>query len=101
MHRTEQRWGVGVIGTGKHGSRYANHIVQDIEGLDLVAISRRSGEGQMQAARWSCRWYADWREVVTDPEVDCVIAALPPVLNREVATACALARKPLLQGRRL
>jgi predicted dehydrogenase len=96
MNRTGNRWGVGVIGTGKHGSRYANHIVQDVEGLDLVAISRRSDEGKKQAVQWFCRWYADWRDVVADPAVDCVVAAVPPVLNAEVAAACALAGKPLL-----
>jgi predicted dehydrogenase len=96
VNRTEKRWRAGVIGTGKHGSRYAQHIVQDIEGLDLVAVSRRSQEGKVQAEQWSCRWHADWRELVADSEVDCVVAALPPVLNAEIAAACALARKPLL-----
>lgn len=96
MNRTTKQWRAGVIGTGKHGSRYGRHIVEDVEGLDLVAISRRSVDGQAQAAHWSCRWYADWRDLVADPEVDCVVAALPPMLNGEVAEACALARKPLL-----
>lgn len=96
MKRTSMRWRAGVIGTGKHGSRYARHIVQDVDGLDLVAISRRSWEGPEQAAQWSCRWHADWRDLVADPEVDCVIAAMPPVWNGEVAAACALAGKPLL-----
>jgi len=85
-----------VIGAGKHGSRYARHIVQDVEGLDLVAISRRSREGAAQAGQGSCRWHGDWRELVADPGVDCVVAVLPPVLNGEVAAACALAGKPLL-----
>lgn len=85
-----------MIGTGKHGRRYAQHIVEDVEGLELVAICRRSDEGKVQAAQWACRWHTDWRGVVAAPEVDCVIAALPPVLNRDVATACALAGKPLL-----
>jgi predicted dehydrogenase len=92
----DNRWRVGVIGTGKHGSRYARHIVQDVPGLDLVAISRRSEAGRAQAEQWSCRWHGDWRELVADPEVDCVVAALPPVLNGEVAAACARVRKPLL-----
>jgi len=85
-----------VIGTGKHGSRYARHIINDVDGLDLIAVSRRSEEGRQQAAQWCCRWYGDWRQLVTDPEVDCVIAAVPPVLNREIAVACAAAGKPLL-----
>jgi predicted dehydrogenase len=93
---SKERFRVGVIGTGKHGSRYARHIVSDVEGLDLAAVSRRSQEGRLQAKQWNCRWHADWRELVADPGVECIIAALPPVLNREVAAACAAARKPLL-----
>lgn len=94
----EQRshWRVGIIGTGKHGSRYARHILADIDGLELVAISRRSEEGRNQAALWSCRWYADWRDLVADPAVDCVVTVLPPVENKAVAEACAAAGKPLL-----
>jgi len=92
----KDQWRVGSIGVGKHGSRYARHIVRDIEGLELAAISRRSEEGRSQAAQWACRWHADWRALVADPAVDCVIAALPPVFNLQVAAACAEARKPLL-----
>ncbi len=87
---------VGVIGTGKHGSRYAHHIVYDVEGLELAAISRRLAEGRGQAQAWRCQYYADWREMVADSAVDCLVSALPPMLNREVATACTAARKPLL-----
>ncbi|MCL1979494.1 MAG: Gfo/Idh/MocA family oxidoreductase, partial [Proteobacteria bacterium] len=90
------QWRVGIIGTGKHGSRYARHIVADIEGLTLAAISRRSEAGKGQAEQWGCRWHADWRALVADPAVDCVIAALPPTLNLQVAVACAEANKPLL-----
>lgn len=96
MILTEKHWQVGVIGTGKHGSRYARHIINDVDGLDLVAVSRRSEEGRQQAEQWRCRWYGDWRQLVTDLEVDCIIAAVPPVLNRDIAIACAAAGKPLL-----
>ncbi|MDR2550586.1 MAG: Gfo/Idh/MocA family oxidoreductase [Desulfobulbus sp.] len=96
MQPTNDRWRVGVIGTGKHGSRYARHIVQDIEGLELAAVSRRSEEGRDQAGQWGCSWHADWCALVADPAVDCVISALPPTLNLQVAAACAEAQKPLL-----
>ena len=76
--------------------RQARHIVHDVDGLELVAISRRSREGRNQAEQWGCRWHADWRALVADAEVDCVIAAVPPTLNPQVAAACAGAGKPLL-----
>ena len=87
---------IGIIGTGKHGSRYANHIVRDIEGLELTAISRRSSEGSDQGTKWDCSWYENWQELVVDDRVDAVIAVVPPVLNPDIARACAEAGKPLL-----
>ncbi|MBM9537201.1 Gfo/Idh/MocA family protein [Desulfobulbus alkaliphilus] len=96
MTAATKTWRVGVIGTGKHGSRYAHHIIEDVEGLSLAAISRRSQQGQEQARQWGCRWLADWRQLILEPEVDAVVATLPPGLNREVAAACAQAGKPLL-----
>lgn len=91
-----QQINTGIIGSGKHGSRYANHIFADVPGLRLAAISRRSPEGKKQAARWGCVCHHDWRDLVSDPAVDAVICATPPSLNIEIARACAAARKPLL-----
>lgn len=87
---------VGIIGTGRHGSRYARHIVQDVAGLHLAAISRRSAEGEDQAAEWNCVRHADWRDLVADPEVEAVVAVVPPALNPDIARLCAAAGKPLL-----
>lgn len=87
---------VGIIGTGKHGSRYANHIVNDVDGLELAAISRRSHEGKVQAATWQCRLYNDWQQLVADPQVEAVISAVPPAMNLAIARSCAAVGKPLL-----
>ncbi|MDW7771577.1 MAG: Gfo/Idh/MocA family oxidoreductase [Desulfobulbaceae bacterium] len=87
---------IGVIGTGRHGSRYANHIVNDVDGLELAAISRRSAEGDRQAREWNCTVYSDWQDLVTAGEVEAVIAAVPPALNAAVARRCAAEGKPLL-----
>ena len=87
---------VGLIGVGKHGSRYARHIVEDIENLNFVALSRRSDLGRDQAAEWGARWYPRWEDSVAAPEVDVVIAVTPPHLNLAIASACAHFGKPLL-----
>lgn len=96
MEPKPQQLRVGVIGAGKHGNRYARHIHADVEGLTLTAISRRSDTGSQLAAQLGCRWYARWQDLVAAPEVDCIVAALPPTLNLDVARACAEAGKPLL-----
>lgn len=96
MKQVDAQWRVGLLGAGKHGSRYAQHSIHDVEGLTLTAISRRSAAGREQAMGWGCHWFEDWRDLVAAPAVDCVIAALPPVFNLQVAEACAAAGKPLL-----
>lgn len=91
----------GIIGTGKHGSRYANHIVNDIDGLELIAISRRSPELARQAEMWNCTGYRDWRELVAEDKVEAVISVTPPGLNLDIARACVHAGKPLLMEKPL
>ncbi|WP_456387352.1 Gfo/Idh/MocA family protein [Desulfolithobacter sp.] len=87
---------VGIIGTGRHGSRYAGHILNDVDGLELVAISRRSEQGRAQAGQYHCSWYRDWRDLVAAPEVEAVISVVPPAFNLEIARCCAASAKPLL-----
>lgn len=92
---------VGLIGTGKHGSRYANHVINDVAGLTLTGINRRSPEGMAQAAGWNTRYFQDWRELVDSPDVEAVIAVAPPVLNVDIARRCAALGKPLLMEKPL
>ena len=87
---------VGVIGTGKHGSRYANHLAHDIPGMRLAAICRRSAEGIGQAKQWECSFHADWLELIASSDVDCVVAAVPPTMNLPIAKECARVNKPVL-----
>ena len=87
---------VGIIGVGLHGSRYAQHLVTDVEGMELVAVCRRSEAVFALADRWDCRGYTDWQQLVADNGVEAVISVLPPMLNLEVSRAVAAAGKPLL-----
>jgi predicted dehydrogenase len=91
------RIGVGIIGTGKHGSRYANHIVEDLgTSFHLAAISRRSDAGKEQALAWDTTLYSDWRELVRSSRVEAVISAVTPNLNGGIGRLCAEMGKPLL-----
>ncbi len=89
---------LGLIGVGKHGSRYARHIVHDLrDDLRLVAMARRDVEaGQAQAAQYGCRVYGDYREMIAAPDVDAVVAVVPPTLHLQIVEAAAAERKPLL-----
>jgi len=88
---------VGIIGTGKHGSRYANHIVNDLDHcFRLTAISRRSLEATEQALAWNTTLYPDWHDLVSSEQVDAVISVTTPNLNPDIARFCAAQKKPLL-----
>lgn len=87
---------IGLIGAGRHGSRYANHIVKDFEDVELSALSRRSAQGREQAAGWQAAYYQDFKELIEAEQVEAVIAAVPPVVNLEIARLCARKNKPLL-----
>lgn len=87
---------IGLIGAGRHGSRYANHIVNDFEEVDLVGLSRRSEQGRQQARDWQAAYYQDFKELIDSDQVEAVVAAVPPGLNLEIAKLCARQNKPLL-----
>jgi predicted dehydrogenase len=88
---------VGLIGAGKHGGRYLNHIRADVPGLRLTALSRHDVErGTAQASDLGARFHADWRDLVADSTVSGVIAVVPPSMHRPIAEATAAAGKALL-----
>ncbi len=89
---------LGLIGVGKHGIRYANHIRDDFSAtLRLTAISRRDAVlGEQQAAAFGCRFYGDYEELLQSPDVDAVIVVVPPTLHMGIIEAAARAGKPVL-----
>jgi predicted dehydrogenase len=88
---------IGVIGAGKHGQRYLIHAARDVSGLTLRALARRDvARGTAQAAELGARFHADWRDLVADPEIDAVVAVVPPTLHRSIAEAVATAGKAFL-----
>lgn len=88
---------VGLIGVGRHGSRYIRHILQDLPEIKLAAICRRDPTRTVDPDLCdSIARYGDYRQLVTAPDVDAVIVVLPPSLNRDVCLAAIQAKKPVL-----
>jgi len=94
-----KRLRIGLIGTGKHGSRYAKHLIEDIPQAELVAICRRNRqEGEKLAATYGCAFYADYRHLLAEAQIDAVAVVVPPALHGEiVATACRLGKHLLIE----
>lgn len=96
-HEPDVPLGIGLIGVGHHGSRYAKHLLQDLPEARLAAVSRRrtaGGNGLASAPAVPC--YHDYHELIADPHVAAVVVVTPPELNREICLAVVQAQKALL-----
>lgn len=88
---------IGLIGVGKHGRRYANHIQKDLPDLELVAIARRDAAQAEAAARdLNCRFHTDYRRILEADDIDAVVVAVPPSLHFEIVRHAAQAGRPVL-----
>jgi predicted dehydrogenase len=91
------RLGIGLIGVGRHGARYAHHILRDFPGLRLAGIWRRDLEaGRLQGEEWGCPVFADYRDLLVARDVDAVVVVVPPTLHRAILGEAAMAGKPVL-----
>jgi predicted dehydrogenase len=95
---TMARLRIGLIGTGKHGGRYADHLVTDLGGeAQLVVLCRRDPEaGAAAARRYGCRFTPNIDEAATAPDVDAIVAVVPPTLNATICEKAAAAGKAIL-----
>jgi predicted dehydrogenase len=88
---------LGLIGAGKHGSRYVKHLTEDVAGVELVALCRRDPDrGRKQASAVGAAYHADYRDLIAAPGVDAVVAAVPPILHADIAAHACRAGKALL-----
>lgn len=89
--------GMGLIGLGRHGARYAKHLLAGVPGCRLAAVSRQDVRAGEQFAReHGVPFHADWRDLLRRPDVQAVLVVTPPSLNREICLAAAEAGKALL-----
>jgi len=88
---------IGLIGAGKHGSRYAKHIVEDLPQAELAAVCRRNRqEGEKLAARYGCSFYTDYHSLIADAPIDAIVVVVPPALHGEIAAPACEAGKHIL-----
>ena len=89
--------GLGLIGVGRHGIRYARHLIQDIPSARLHAVCRqRPEQGIDVPGSQPVTVYALPEQLIADPRVDAVIVVVPPILHKDLCLAAVAARKPVL-----
>lgn len=93
----ETRIGVGLIGVGRHGMRYARHLVRDLPTASLRAVCRQHPEqGFDLPGASSVTIYKEPRSLIADPRVDVVLVVTPPIYSLDICRLAVQARKPLL-----
>jgi predicted dehydrogenase len=94
--------GIGIIGLGRHGLRYAKHLLEDVTDARLTAVCRRDAvQGQAFASRHGIRYYADYRELIADRAVQALIVVTPPSHAKAICLEGVKAGKPLLMEKPL
>lgn len=88
---------VGLVGLGRHGRRYASHLLADVPGARLVAVSRRDeAAGRAFAAEHGLAYHARVEDLVADPRVEAVAVVVPPDLHEAICAAALGAGRPVL-----
>ena len=96
-HMNTKPIGLGLIGVGRHGMRYARHLVQDLPGAILRAVCRQHPQrGLDLPGAHLVRVYGEAQSLIDDPAVEAVIAVTPPVFSPDICRLAVRARKPLL-----
>jgi predicted dehydrogenase len=88
----------GLIGCGDISRKRVAPALRDLPNCELVAVSRaQAALAEAFANQFGAkRWYADWRELINDEELQAVYIATPVYLHVEQTIAAAEAGKHVL-----
>lgn len=85
-----------VIGVGNMGRHHAR-VYSQIDRVNLVAVADPDRKnGQDIAHKYGCRYYDDYREMLTKEKIDAVSSAVPTSLHKTVALFCIRKGIPIL-----
>lgn len=90
------RW--GLIGAGDIARKRIAPAFRDLPNCELISVCRSRAELAEEFAKefGAKKWFADWRELIADKEIDSVYLATPVYLHREQTIAAAEAGKHVL-----
>ncbi len=96
MNKQQHEINVGIIGTGFMGKAHAKGY--QMFGIPIGMFASREVEKAKETAEafGVSKWTDDWRQLILDPEIDCVDITVPNYLHFDVAMACIEANKPFL-----
>jgi len=90
------RW--GLIGCGDIARKRVARLLADLPHSELIAVSRAQAPLAESFANefGAKKWYADWRDLINDVEIDAVYIATPVNLHAEQTIVAAEAGKHVL-----
>ena len=87
---------VGLIGVGRMGLVYAEDLAYRIPQANLVAASDVNPAAEASARALGVpKWYAQYQDLIDDPEVDAVVIITPTSTHRDIIVAAAKAGKAI------
>ncbi len=90
--------GIGLAGLGRHGQRYAQHLLRDeVSHAHLAAVWRRNtARAETWASEHGVASSESLEALIDDERVDAVVLVLPPGLHAKGVELAAEAGKPVL-----
>jgi predicted dehydrogenase len=93
----QKRIRFGLIGLGRHGLRYATHLLETNPFAELTAVSRQDVQrGQEFAQSHHLYYFQNPRDLIHHSQVDAVILVIPPEAVLPLALEAIQASKPLI-----
>jgi hypothetical protein len=89
--KTMSQYKVGLIGLGEISSYFIGGVLLNPR-TKLLAVCRKQKKPEDNEKYKDYRYYTEWKKLVDDPEINCVIIATPPSSHPEI-TAYALSLK--------
>ena len=88
---------VGILGAGGIAERAMVEPSHDVAGIEVVAIGARDPQRAADfAERLNLSKSGDYESVISDPDIDLIYLALPPIMHAEIAERVLKAGKHVL-----
>jgi len=88
---------IGILGAGSIAERAMAEPARDVEGARVVGIGARDPErAQAFAERLDLPKHGDYEAILSDPDIDLVYLALPPIVHAEWSVRALEAGKDVL-----
>ncbi len=89
---------LGIVGCGRVTTMFHLKAIKEVEEVTVVAVADRN-QYRMQRVRKKAgaeRGYIDYRELLSDPEVDAVVVNTPPCFHEEMVIGSLEAGKHVM-----